>query len=180
VQRDAIADGVDPQLDDRRLARLGQRARHDPVAKSSSDGHLGHRRDGVRIGPAHVARCVDVPGVGHREHVAALVVDRFEVAHRRAVRIGRCSVHEIADGTLDRLPGQPHLTGARLGPQSSGRRKIRRCLAGRLVTASRDSGFPVVAGRCGLGLVKLVCRRHGWRPPSLDVFSPRQSGEGHG
>ena len=94
VQGHAVADGLDVQVDDWRLGGLRQCSRHDRGAQSTGDRHLRHRCDGIGVCATRLAGRVDVPRVGHGQHVAALVVDRLEITVRRAVRASRCAVHE--------------------------------------------------------------------------------------
>jgi hypothetical protein len=141
VQLLAVVVGVHPDRHHRRLVPGRQRRRLDRLAQHAGDRHLGHRRDGVPVRRARHAGGVDVRRVRHRQHVAAVVVDRFE----RAVR-GSAAMHQIADRARHRGPVDRHLADPGGRRHVRGRVQLGQRHAVRRVAAAGDPVLPVGPG----------------------------------
>ena len=136
-QRPDLGARVDVDL--HRADRLGERGRLDGRAARALDVDVGQGGHGVPARDAGRAGGVGVRRVRHRQHVAAGVVERLERA------VGRVrGVDLVADGPLDRLPGERHLVAAGLGAQPGRRVEPRRvaarttCRSGRRSAASQS------------------------------------------
>jgi hypothetical protein len=120
VQRRPRCSGVKFHVDRGQRALFRESGRGDGGTQRTDRGDLRHRRDRVRVRDPGRAGRVDVPGVGHRQHVTTEVIDGRE--RRLGARFG--AVHQIADRARNRLPRQANVPDAGLGPEAGGRFEI--------------------------------------------------------